>query len=526
MSLTLELARIDNLFATWDSRQTPGVSVAIAQGESIVYQRGFGMSNLEHDVPISLNSIFHVASISKQFTDMCIAILVNEGRITLDDDVRRYVPELPTYDRPIAIRNLIYHTSGLRDQWDLLSLAGWRDDIDLINEGDVLWIAARQAGVNFAPGERYSYCNTAYTLLAVIIKRVSGQSLREFAHERIFVPLGMIDTHVHDNHAEIVPRRTQAYRQRGEGGYEICVPVFDVAGTTSLFTTTGDLVRWSTDFVRQRVGGPEAWKLMFTRGKLNDGRTLDYAFGLAFRSYKGVELIEHGGADAGYRAHFLRAPQQELTLAVLCNFAEATPQRLCEQLLDICLADRIRQGGSSTEAPKDSELDERAGLYYDPLSGDTLRLNATDGKLHLEFYGNTLPLIALDTRRYSLEGYSTFTLEFDAVVPSRVSTGGNSPLVYERVEPAAPTETDLAELAGDFHSDELDVDYSFSVDAGALVLRRKKFVGVPLTPTVRDAFTDGFARFVFTRGEDDVVNGMRVSTGRSWGIAFMRVDPA
>jgi CubicO group peptidase (beta-lactamase class C family) len=522
-AITLDTDRIDALFAQWDSDATPGASLAIVHAGEIVYQRGYGMSNLEHGVPITPASIFHVASISKQFTDMCIAMLAVEGRLGLDDDLRRYVPEIPDYGPTITIRHLIHHTSGLRDQWDLLSLAGWRDDVDLITEGDVLWIAGRQRALNFAPGEQHLYCNTAYTLLAVIIKRVTGQSLREFAHERIFVPLGMSSTHFHDDHAEIVPGRTQAYVPGPDGqGYKISVPVFDVAGTTSLFTISGDLARWANNFDDMRVGGPEVFALTLTRGTLNDGRQLDYAFGLSYRDYRGVGLIEHGGADAGYRAHFLRVPAGQLAVIVLSNYALSFPQTLSEGILDICLADRLQPAPHAGVSPTVEQTNARAGLYRSTLGGDFLRLEVDGSTLTVDFVGSPWPFVPLDDQRYQLKDFSTAILTFDPAMPDSLTFGGSQPTRYERVELAHPSAADLAAYVGDYASDELDTLYTIAVEGDQLLVRRKKHDEARLRPATRDAFLAGDLRIEFTRDSSGQVDGFALSTSRSRGIAFSR----
>ncbi len=218
-------AKVDALFAAWSGTNTPGCAVGISRDGKPEYVRGYGMSNLEYGIAIGPESIFHVASISKQFTAFAIELLAREGKLSLDDDVRKHLPELPDYGRRITVAHLIHHTSGLRDQWSLLDLAGWRDD-DLITEEDVLRIVSRQRALNFEPGAEYLYSNTGYTLLAVIVRRVSGESLRAFAEARIFKPLGMTSTHFHDDHTEIVRGRTSAYDTRPGGGWRVSVLVF------------------------------------------------------------------------------------------------------------------------------------------------------------------------------------------------------------------------------------------------------------------------------------------------------------
>jgi CubicO group peptidase (beta-lactamase class C family) len=270
---------VDEIFSEWDRPDSPGCALAVVKGGEVVYKRGYGMANLEYDVPITPRTIFHVASVSKQFTDFAIAILTDEGRLSLDDEVRAHVPELPDFGEPITIRHLIHHTSGIRDQWELLVAAGWRMD-DVITTDDVLELVGRQRELNFRPGSEYLYCNTGYTLMAVIVERVTGSSLREFCAERIFEPLGMLDTHFHDDHREIVRGRAYSYSPREEGGFQHSVLSYATVGATSLFTTVEDLARWDQNFYEAKVGGSAVVDLVQTPGVLNDGERLRYAFGL------------------------------------------------------------------------------------------------------------------------------------------------------------------------------------------------------------------------------------------------------
>ncbi|HWV36452.1 MAG TPA: serine hydrolase domain-containing protein, partial [Thermomicrobiales bacterium] len=333
-------SRVDRVFAAWDSTATPGCALGIYREGEIVYTRGYGMSNLEHGIPIATDSIFHIASISKQFTDMCIALLAAEGALNIDDDVRLYVPEVPDFGPTITIRHLIHHVSGLRDQWSLLELAGWREE-DLVTERDVMDLLTRQTALNFEPNTEYLYSNTGYTLLAMIVRRVSGRSLREFAQERIFGPLGMTRTHFHDDHSEIVPGRTQAYTPRAGGGYHISIPEFDVVGTTSLFTTVEDLARWDANFTSARIGGPDLIAQLQTPGTFADGTPMTYAWGLVVDTYRGARQIGHGGADHGYRSDYFRLPEFGLTVTVLSNVSDSGPHQLAQQVADAVLGDLL-----------------------------------------------------------------------------------------------------------------------------------------------------------------------------------------
>ena len=331
------VAQLDRLFAHFNNA-TPGVAAAVDHKGKIVYQRGFGMSNLEHGVPIRTDSVFHIASISKQFTAMAVVLLELEGRLSFEDDIRQHIPEVPDFGETITLRHLANHTSGLRDQWALLDLAGWRAE-DIKTQEDVLELVKRQKDLNFKPGAEYLYCNTGFTLLAIAVHRVSGQSLREFAEERIFRPLGMHRTHFHDDMSEIVEGRTQAYVPGRSGTYRISIPDFNTYGATSLFTTVEDLALWSRNFTHKRVGGEEGIARLLKKGVLNSGEEIPYALGILHGEDKGLRTVGHGGADAGYRSYFVMYPEQELSIMIFGNVNSSNPGGLARQAADILLKD-------------------------------------------------------------------------------------------------------------------------------------------------------------------------------------------
>src|SRR5579884_198857 len=394
-------AQVDALFAAWDRSDAPGAALAVVQEGEIVYKRGYGMANLEYGVPITPATIFHVASLSKQFTAFAINLLALEGRLSLDDDIRTHFPEFGDFGKTITLRHLRHHTSGLRDQWDLLRLAGWRME-DVITEQDILDLAWKQRDLNFAPGAEHLYCNTGDTLLAVTVKRVSGQSLPEFAQERIFGPLGMTNTHFHDDHHRIVPNRAYSYAPREDGeGFEHRVLSFSNVGTTSLFTTVEDLARWDRNFAALQIGGPEALALLQERGRLNDGTPIDYAAGLAFGEYRGLQTVGHGGADAGYRADFLRFPEERFTVIVLANRSDANPGALTRRVADLYLADRLGPVPGEAPAPPaepsqktltPDQLAEYAGDFFSDELTAIYTLQLRDGALTLRTRKEEFPL--------------------------------------------------------------------------------------------------------------------------------------
>lgn len=329
--------RIDAVFAAWDSPRSPGCVVGVSQNGNLAYSRGYGMSNLEHDVPLMRDSILSIGSISKQFTAFSIALLASQGKLSFDDDVRRYWPELPDYGQKITIRHLLAHTSGLRDAWDLLFLVGGRSG-DVITQDDVLSLAARQKSPDFVPGAEYFYNNAGYVMLAEIVKRVSGQSQRDFAETRIFGPLGMRDTSINDIRTMIVPRRAAGYQPGPGGGWRNWFPVTEIVGTDGVVTTVGDLLMWEQNFEDARVGGRALVDEMQTLGRLNDGTSTGYGFGLEVGTYRGVRAVGHGGTAGGYVANVVRFPDQHVAIAVLCNLkGNINPRALTRRVADIVL---------------------------------------------------------------------------------------------------------------------------------------------------------------------------------------------
>ena len=529
--------QVDEIFVDRDSPDSPGCAVSVMEDGAIVYKRGYGMANLEYGVPITPSSIFHVASVSKQFTVFAVLLLAEEGKLSLDDDVREYVEEVPDFGTTLTIRQLIHHTSGLRDQWSLLRLAGWRFEADVITQGDVLDITSRQTSLNFNPGDEYLYSNTGYTLLGVIVERISGQSLRDFTEERIFEPLGMDDTHFHDDHRMIVKNRAYAYGPTGgDDTLKIRIPDFDVVGATSLFTTVEDLARWDRNFYTARVGGRRVIDQMHTRGVLNSGQEIPYAYALVHGEYRGLRTVGHGGADAGYRSSFLRFPGQRFSVAVLCNFPSSNPGRKAQEVADVYLAGAFTEPAETEldadEAPEvpESDMNRFAGAYRRGLTDVVVVLRMADDKLII---GPTIEdgqvLTALGEGRFRV-GTSDNVLSIE----SSESTG--SPRLqpdnpagdesYDWAPLAQPTADELAAYVGRYYSDELVREVEFVIRDGKLILKARKSDDVPLQPTFKDGFvfaTGPGAYFTFLRNEHGDIAGFTISTQRVRKVSYDKI---
>lgn len=328
--------KVNSLFSEWDKQDCPGCAVAVIKDGQTIYKKGYGIANIEHNIPITTSSVFYVGSVAKQFTAMSIALLAQQGKISLDDDVRKYVPELPDYGTPITVRQLVHHTSGLRDFWDLINQSGRRWD-DAYNFKDIMQIVTNQKELNFKPGEKHAYSNTGYLLMAMIVKQATGKSLREYAEEQIFKPLGMRNTRFHDDHTVILKNRVNSYAPKSSDEFSVHLVNNDLVGAGGLWTTVDDLLLWDSNFYSAKVGGGELIKQIQIPGTVPDGTKFGYAFGLQIEEYKGLKRVKHGGALAGYRAEITRFPDKRFSVIILCNSSSLAPSQLAEQIADIYL---------------------------------------------------------------------------------------------------------------------------------------------------------------------------------------------
>ncbi len=390
--------RVDALFAGWDRAGSPGAALGIIRDGRLIYARGYGMANLEYDVPITPQSVFRTGSVGKQFTAICAAVLAERGRLSLDDDIRKHLPEMPAYERPITVRHLIHHTSGLRDYLELQGLAGRVDDYFFTKEEGIA-LLARQKGLNFPPGEKYQYSNSGYFLLGEIVARVRGISLREFMRREIFEPLGMKSTHLHDDRNFIVRNRATGYAPR-DGGYRIAMTQLEIVGDGSVFTSIEDFLLWDRNFYDNRLGRRTRGliDMILTPGRLNDGSAIDYAFGLRIDTYRGLRRVSHSGSYMGYRATYRQFPDQRFSVVVFANLSTFDPSRLADAVADIYLAD-LFTGPPPPAEPRDDgaarakrpravrlpppDLARYAGDYYSGELDVVARIRPEGGRLRM-----------------------------------------------------------------------------------------------------------------------------------------------
>jgi CubicO group peptidase (beta-lactamase class C family) len=531
-------ARVDAVFRDYDRSDSPGCSLGVYRDGKIAYERGYGMANLELGVANSPQTVFDIGSTSKQFTAFAIHLLASDGKLSLDDDIRRWVPEIPSYGKTVTIRHLLHHTGGLRDYIELMELKGIETE-DLTTEADALAILSRQKAPNFPPGEEHLYSNSGYFLLGVIVKRASGRSLRDFAAERIFGPLGMRHTQFNDDHVRIVPNRATGYAKSKDSGFVIDMGDWEQVGDGAVQTTVEDLQLWDQNFYEPKVGDARLLEAMQTVGVLNSGKKLAYASALYLQDYKGLPTVSHGGAWVGYRAQLLRFPRQGFSVACLCNIGNANPSRLAREVADVYLAPLMKaeapkastKAGAPTAKASAEELQRVAGAYLERSLGAVVSLAVENGKIVGARGRRHFTMAPLSTGRFRVEGLP----EGESVAEVRsTGAGSRSSLVVtaeddvderETWEPVVlwtPKPSDLEALTGPYSSEELDTTWRLSVENGKLFVRHRGIPEEPLTPTVANSFTLGGMSLRFVRGPGDAVTGFSLDEGRVRGIVFRR----
>lgn len=535
-------SQIDQLFAEYDDLSAPGAAVAVVKDGQTIFSKGYGSANLEYDIPVSSSTVFHIASVSKQFTVFSILLLAEEGKLSFDDNIRKYIPEVPDFGEVITLRHLASHTSGLRDQWTLLVMAGWRFD-DVITKEHIMKLVEKQKELNFKPGEEYLYSNTGFTLLAEVVARVSEQTFAEFTQDRIFAPLGMNSTLFYDDHQKIVKNRAYSYAPL-EDGYQKTVLSYANVGATSLFTTVEDLSLWAINFENVKVGSEGLIEEMNTLAVLNNSETFGGAYGQFVSQHKGLEYIQHGGADAGYRTFFARFPEQDLAVSVFNNVATANPRKLALGVADIFLEDALPSSAdmeqasaqpNETEGVELIELDEETlatfeGHYWNEDGAYSRQMYIKDGVLMYSRGGeNESPLdpISNDTFKM-LEVDVDLYVQFDTQSTPKqmiVTEGDESPTISIAYEPLMGTEENLADYAGTYYSDELSTSYELILGENEIVFRHSRHSDVSITPIKENMFTSeqwALSSVRFERDENNAVSGMRVTNGRVRNLYFER----
>jgi CubicO group peptidase (beta-lactamase class C family) len=531
------VAAVDKLFAQWDKPDSPGCALAVIKDGQTIHKRGYGMANLDHGIPISPKSVFNIGSVSKQFTAMSIALLAKQGKLSLDDDIRKYLPAFPLYQSPITIRNLLYQTSGIREYSHLMLAAGTRSQD--ASDDDVLRILMRQRELNFKPGDEYLYSNSNYFLLAQIVTRVGGKPFPEFAADNIFKPLGMTNTHFHPDGTGVIKNRATGYTARQDSGYSAERVGSYHVGQGGLFTTIDDLFLWDQNFYDNKLGGgTQLIQQLLTPGTLNGGRKSDYAFGLDVEPYKGLKMFGHGGVTYGFNAALIQFPEKRFSAICLCNLTSIQSSGLVRQIADIYLANAFRQTDETRNnivlpEPKVVQVPEKelavvAGSYFSSTNNNFRRLYVKNGKLVYSRGTSESELAPLGNNRFLMLGTpDRVEITFKSRLPGAplqmiTVVNGELAFTHDSVKSATYTMQQLTELTGAYYSDEIEATYDIILRGDKFVLRRKNVDGeTPLITQFSDAFSAaGTGSILFTRNRQNRVTGFLLNTGRVRRLRF------
>jgi CubicO group peptidase (beta-lactamase class C family) len=530
--------RADSVFQRFDRTDSPGCALGVYQDGKILYARGYGMASLELGVALSPRSVLDVGSISKQFTAMSMLMLQKEGKLNLDDPIRKYIPEMPAYGDKITLRRALSQTSGLRDLYVMWGQTGRAFAGDTV---DALRIITRSAEPNYEPGSRYLYTNSGWILAAQIVYRLTGKTLAQFAEERIFGPLGMKDTRYLADASMIIPGLATAYspRQGGAAGFRVARSAYDgaIMGAGAVHTTVEDFGKWLNNYDVGEIGGRDIVEIMTTATKLNNGNpaasgaNLAYAVGLTVGTLRGLRVVSHGGSWAGYRGHFYRFPDQRFAVATFCNLSTSGPDSLARKVAGIYLGDRMQPDSAliwttalnaapRVEVPV-SSLRSLTGVWRNVERGEVRRTRFIGDTL-FSLGGERTRLVPLDGGRF--RAGTSSEIRFDGDPPTRmiVRTSGDS-VTYTRADTTAVTPAQLTEFAGEYRNDEIEATHTWKVEKGQLVVyANNRRLGV-LEPSYKDGFTRGDNVIDVQRDAKGRITGFVVEAGRVRHLRFTRV---
>ena len=528
--------QVDALFAQWKQPGMPGAVVGVIRDGKLVLSKGYGLADIENKVPMTPSTAFIVGSNSKQFTAFAIHLLAQDGKLSLDDDIRKYVPEVPDFGKTITIRHLLHHTSGLRDYFELMMLAGGRtDDVSTMEYG--MTLVERQRALNFESGQENSYSNTGYLLLGQIVQRVSGKPLAIFARERIFEPLGMKHTRFLQGYGTLVPARALSYLATADGGYDYVAVGDSADGAGGLVSTLGDLALWDRNFYDGRVGGKALVERMQANGVLNNGAPTSFASGLMVNAHRDRRVVEHGGTIGGFQTQLARFPDQRFSVIVLGNASDLNLWGTVRKIADIYLDPQPAAAPTAPMVPRKlfkevgvdpARLDALAGFYaLSPEVGITF--TKENGGLMAKGTGwPKVPVFAYGERAFFAKAIdSQFTFDPpgpDGVVAGGVLHQGGRDMPARRAVRAVQSNDALKKFEGDFYSDELRLVYSVALKDGALVLAYPRG-SVPLDVKDKDTFAAGFpfGDLKYQCNSQDGCSGFTVGTERARNVQFKRV---
>lgn len=528
-----ESQKIDSVFSEWNKLDVPGCALGIIKDGELLYSKGYGLANMEYGIPNSDSSVFRIGSTSKQFTAACIVLLVEQGKLKFKDNLKYFFPDFPDYAEKVTVRHLLNHTSGIRDYLQLAYLKGLGGDDFYVDDDIMKWLV-NQSELNFAPGEEFLYSNSGYWLLGQIVNKVSGTNMADFATKRIFEPLGMNNTHFHNDHTRIVKNRASGYVLDNNDTYKISMTTLDMIGDGGIFTTINDIKKWDDAYYNSTVLSKAFWKEMTQQGVLNNGEVVDYASGLVIGKYKGLKSIRHGGAFVGFRAELLRFPEEQLSIAIFANRRDADPSRMANQIADVLLKGKLveevdsKDKKTKTVTPiEEFQLNQLTGKY-EIQPGIIVNLSIKNDSLNVFqiWDKKSYHIIRTSGTTFQMPGEEDVNFIFSNLKEGYTRTlsifQGGRETKAERKKEVDVSGLDLNDYTGSYYSKELDVTYNFEIENGILKGRvEDKHSTMDCTISDIDQFVMEFGLVRFLR-IDNVISGFELDSRRVKNLKFIK----
>jgi CubicO group peptidase (beta-lactamase class C family) len=524
------IKRVDQIMAPYDGDDIPGGVVAVVKDGEMIFSKAYGMSHLTHDIPFTTETPTNIGSVSKQFTAFAILLLEQQGKISLEDNIRKYLPELPDFADSIKVKNLLNHTNGLREIYNIMPISGWKGEDDLRRE-EAIHIIQRQSELQASPGAEFNYNNTAFIFLAEIVERITEQKFPDWMKENVFEPLGMDHTLVRDNPKQPIPMASMGY-SGGEDGFVESRDLAAAYGAGAIYTTAGDFGKWFDNFKDPSVGGEELISKLTTRGILNDGDTMSYALGIGVGDYKGLKRYQHGGADIAHRAMLAYYPELDIGIVALSNNSSFPSGSIANSVADVFLAEHMEPQVVEVEVEEgtvDLEiLETYVGEYKADDIGLIIEYTLEDGALTANPQGqSSRGLKAINDSTFSYDGIEaeiTFHKNEEGEVMEATHVQGGNDILLRRLDPYSPSLEELAKFNGVYFSEEVETFYEVMVKDSILIARHRNLEDIELSPTEENFFSGSAfffneVEFKWERGE---VVGFYVSNGRTKNIEFLK----
>lgn len=498
----------------------PGCAAAVSLNGETVFAKAFGLADLEHSVPNTPQTIFESGSVAKQFTAAALVLLEQDGKLSLDDPVKKYIPELPDYGSPLTIRHLLNHTAGLRDWGTVMSLTGAGRGERVITQDLAFDVITHQRALDFTPGSEYSYSNSGYNLAAIIVERVSKQKFPAFVEERLFKPLAMNNSSWRDDYQRIVPGRAQAYSRQGNGPWRLNMPIMNVYGNGGMLTTVGDWMKWNAMLDSQSLGAPLV-NALETRGVLNDGRKISYALGLVVDKYKGVKDVSHGGSTAGYQTFLARYPDNKVSIGVMCNGTSPGAGAIAAAITDDIFGPFPQSATKEPAKVSEDELKRFVGIWRNEKTHAPARFVTENGVSRW----SSVRLVPMGGGQFSAgDTQLKFTLDKDGKPVSAETVNSNDEVTRFLPEMEwTPTSQDLVSMKGDWYSEEAGATFTVAIDAEKLFIKQRPATSLLMQPLYKDHFAvQGYVVW-FTRDKNGKINLLHVGASRMRDMPFVRV---